>query len=136
MAMKNKNLSLVASAVLVAGAMWTGNTASAEELPQTKAQQQFSVTHGFKETSLPVLQRAGSIDQKQVSESLIGKLRPASAHQSTANGTTLHTAGDQWSLDVTGDGRAADFEDLAVGARAHSLGKPVSQAMSAAELEQ
>src|SRR5271166_1782621 len=136
MAMKNKNLSFVASAVLVAGAMWAGNTASAEDFPQTKAQQQLSVTQGFKETSLAVLQRTGSVDQKQVSQSLIEKLRPASTHQSTISGTTLHTTGDQWALDVTGDGMAAEFQDLAVGARAHSLGKPASQAMSAAELEQ
>lgn len=134
--MKNRNLSLVASAVIAASAMIAGNTASAEDLPQTKAQQQFSVTHGFNETSLAVLHRTGSVDQKQVSQRLIEKLRPGSAYQSALVGSKLHISGDQWALEISGDGAGADYQDSAVEARAHSLGKPASQAMSAAELEQ
>src|SRR5579872_606441 len=136
MAMKSRNLSLALSAALAASTMIAGSTASAEDLPQTKAQQQFSVTQGFKETSLAVLQRTGNVDQKQVSQRLIEGLHPGSAYQSKQIGSRLIISGDQWALEVTADGSGADYQDSAVEARAHSLGKSPSQEMSAAELEQ
>ena len=134
--MKNKNLSFAVSAVLMASAMIASSTARAEELPQTKAHQQFSVTQGFRDSALPVLHRAGTVEQNKVGSALIAKLGLGSAQQSSKRGDTLHLTGKQWSLDVTADGAGVDYNDAAVEARAHSLGKPLSQEMSAAEVEQ
>jgi hypothetical protein len=133
---KNQSLSFAYSAVLTASVMFAGGTARAEEFPQSKTIQEFSATQGFKETSLAVLDRAGRQDQKQVSESLIEKLRFGSAYQSSRLGTKLHIAGEGWTLDVTADGSGAEYQDRAVEARAHDLGKPVSQKKSPGELEQ
>jgi hypothetical protein len=134
--MKNKNLNFVTSAVLAASAMIPGTAARAADLPRTKAHQQLSVTQGFSEPALAVLHRSGAMDQNTVSTAVIGKLRPASAYQSTKVGTTLRITGAEWSLEVAGDGTAAEYRDLAVEAQAHSLGKPLSAEMPAAELEQ
>jgi hypothetical protein len=134
--MKNTYLSFATSAVLTASVMIAGSTARAEDLPQTKLYQQFSVTQGFSDSELPVLQRAGAADQNKVTSDLIGKLRLAGTYQSTKLGTKLHITGEQWSLDVAGDGSAAEYRDLAVEARSHSLAKPLSEQMPAAELEQ
>jgi hypothetical protein len=136
MAMKNKNLSFAVGAVVMASAMIAGSTARAEELPQTKAHQQFSVTQGFRETALAELHRSGAVDQNKVSSALIEKLALGSAEQSSKQRDALHLTSKQWSLDVTADGNGVDYQDKAVAARAHSLGKPVSEKMSAAELEQ
>lgn len=134
--MKNKNLSFAAGAVLVAGALISGSTARAEELPQTKAHQQFSVTQAFRDPALAVLHRAGGADQNKVSSALIDKLRPGSAYQRTSSGGKLRINGNNWSLEVTGDGSGAEFVDHQAEARAHALGKALSEKMSAAELEQ
>jgi hypothetical protein len=134
--MKTKNLSFVTSAVLVASAIIPGIVASAADLPRTKAHQQLSVTQGFSDPALAVLQRTGAVDPNTVSSALIGKLRPDSAYQSTKVGGKLRIAGTQWSLEIAADGSAADYQDLAVEAQAHSLGKPLSAQMPAAELEQ
>lgn len=71
-----------------------------------------------------------------MSSALIEKLRPGSAYESTKQGSKLHITDKEWSLDVTADGSAAEYQDHAVEARAHSLGKPLSEKMLAAELEQ
>ncbi len=135
--MKNKNMSLVAGAVLAASVMtMIAGTASAEDLPQTKARQQQSVRQGFASSELAVLQRTGAVDQNKVGSALIAKLQPGSGHQSSTLAGKLHLACSQFSLEVAADGSAADYEDRAVAAKAHSLGKPVSDKMSAAELEQ
>ncbi len=134
--MKNKNLNFVTSAVLAASAMIPGIAVRAADLPQTKAHQQLSVTQGYSEPSLQVLQRTSAVDQNKVSSAVLEKLSPAGAYQSTKVGTKLRITGAQWSLEVAGDGSAAEYQDLAVEAEAHSLGKPSSEAMSAAELEQ
>jgi hypothetical protein len=133
--MKNKNLIFSAKAVLATSLMITG-IARAEELPQTKAHEQFSVTQGFREPVLAELHRAGAADQSKVSSALIEKLRPRGAYQSAKQGSKLHITGKEWSLDVTADGSGAEYQNHAVEARAHSLGKPLSEKMSAAELEQ
>jgi hypothetical protein len=132
--MKSKNLSLVASAMLAASAMIT-NIASAEELPQTKVHQQFSVRQGFSESTLPMLQRA-SADQNKAGAALIEQLQKGNTYQASNDGSKLRLAGNQWSLEVAGDGAAAEYHDQAAEARAHSLAKPLSQEMPAAELEQ
>jgi hypothetical protein len=134
--MKNKNLNFITSAVLAASVMISGSAARAADLPRTKAHQQLSATKGFSDTELAVLQRTGGMDQDTVSSSVIGKLRPSSAYQSTKVGAKLRITGTQWSLEVEGDGSAAEYQDLAVEAQAHSLGKPLSAEMPAAELEQ
>jgi hypothetical protein len=105
MAMKTKNLSFVAGAVLAASAMMAGSTARAEDLPQTKAHQRFSATQGFSEPALAVLQRASAVDQNQVSADLIKQLRPAIAFKSAKRGSKLHITGEQWSLEVAMGGR-------------------------------
>jgi hypothetical protein len=133
--MKSKNIRLLAGAVLAASAMIAGNTARAEDLPQTKAHQQFSVTQGFSATDVAVFERAGAADQNKVGSALVRNLQ-LGAYQSSKNGAKLHFAGSQWSLDIAADGSAADYQDQAVAARAHSLGKPESQKMSSAQLEQ
>ena len=69
--MKSKNLSLVASAMLAASVVMAGSIASAEDLPQTKAHQQFSVRQGFSESTLTVLQRAAALDQNKVGAALV-----------------------------------------------------------------
>jgi hypothetical protein len=137
MAMKNKNLSFAASAVLAASAMMiAGSTARAEELPQTKAHQQFSVTQGFRDSALPVLHRASTVEQNKVGSALIEKLGLGKVEQSSKLDDTLHLTGKQWALDVTADGAGVDYRNTAVEARAHALGKPLFGKMSAAELEQ
>jgi hypothetical protein len=136
MTMKNKNLNLVTSAVLAASAMIPGILARAADLPQTKAHQQLSVTQGFSEPTLSVLQRTSAADPGTVSFAVLEKLGPAGAYQATKVGTKLRITGAKWSLEVAGDGSAAEYQDLAVEAQAHSLGKPLSAEMSAAELEQ
>ena len=133
--MKNNRLSSIPIAVLAASAIIAG-TASAEELPQTKAHQRFSVTQGFGAASLAMLQRVSAMGQSEVSAALIQKLRPADVHQSAKVGGTLRTTGDQWSLEISSDGTAAEYHDLAVEARAHALGRPSSDQMPAAEVEQ
>jgi hypothetical protein len=137
MAMKNKNLSFAAGAVLAASAMMiASSTARAEELPQTKARQQFSVTQGFRDSALPVLHRGSAVEQNKVGSALIEKLGLGKVEQSSKRGDTLHVTGKQWALDVTADGAGVDYRNAAVEARAHALGKPLSEKMSAAELEQ
>jgi hypothetical protein len=137
MAMKNKNLSFAAGAVLMASTMMiAGSTVRAEELPQTKAHQQFSVTQGFRESALAVLHRASAVEQDKIGAALIKKLGLGSASQSSKLEGTLHLTGKQWALDVTADGTGVDYREAAVEARAHSQGKPLSEEMSAAELEQ
>src|ERR1700722_3628454 len=130
--MKSKNISLLAGAVLAASVMIAGNTARAEDLPQTKAHQQFSVRQGFSASDVAVLERAGAVDQNKVGSALIRNLQ-LGAHQSSKNGAKLHFAGNQWSLDIAADGSAADYQNQAVAARAHSLGKPESEKMSSAQ---
>jgi hypothetical protein len=62
--MKSKHLSLAAGAALVASAMAiAGSTVCAEELPQTKAHEQFSVIKGFGEPALSALHRTGAVEQ-------------------------------------------------------------------------
>jgi hypothetical protein len=134
--MKSKNLSLVASAMLAASVVMAGSIASAEDLPQTKAHQQFSVRQGFSESTLTVLQRAAALDQNKVGAALVEQLQKGNAYQASKDGSKLRLAGKEWSLEVASDGAAADYHDQAVEARAHSLAKPLSQEMPAAELEQ
>lgn len=134
--MNNKNLNFLTAAALAAGVMISSATSQAEDLPQTKTRQQLSVSQGFGVTSLPVLQRGSAVNQNEVSNALIQNLRPLSAHQSASVGGALRTTGDQWLLQVSSDGTAAEFRDLAVEASAHSLGKPISEKMNAGEMEQ
>jgi hypothetical protein len=133
--MKNINLSFVGNAVLAASMLMAGSTARAEELPQTKAQQQFSVRQGFRDSALPVLHRSTGSNQNKVSAALIEKLGLGSA-TSSKQGNNLQLAGKQWTMEITADGTGADFHDQAAEGRAHSQGKPLSAKMSSEELEQ
>lgn len=134
--MKNHKLNFVTGAVLAASVMVLGSTARAQDLPQTKTHQQLSITQGFNQAGLAVLRRTGAVDPNTVSAALIAKMRPTSTYQSSTVGTKLRVTGDQWSLEVAGDGSAAEYLDLAVQGQAHSLGQPLTAEMSAAELEQ
>ena len=120
--MKTKNLNFIIAAALAAGVIISSNTASAEELAQTKARQQMAVTQGLGASSLTVLSRTSAASQSEVHASLLAKLP--------------RTSTQQWSLEVSSDGSSAEFRDLAVEAKAHSLARPLSDKMTAAELEQ
>jgi hypothetical protein len=133
--MKNNRLSLLTTGVMAVTAIIAG-AARAEELSQTKARQQFSITHGLGATSLNMLRRASAAGPDEVSAALIEKLRPETIHTSTNDAGTLRISGEEWSLTVSSDGTAVEYRDLAVEASAHSLGRSLSEKMTAAELEQ
>ncbi len=133
--MQNNNFTFMAAVAMAAGVITGGSLAHAEALPRAKAHQQFSVTQGVGRSSLPVLQRAATADQNGVSAGLIERLRPAGEYQTTALAGKLRVTGEQWSLEVSTDAAGAEYRDHAVAAAAHSLGRPDSQKMPAAELE-
>jgi hypothetical protein len=134
--MKNKNLTFITAAALAAGTLISGNPLAAEDLAQTKARQQMSVTQGLGTSSLTVLLRRSTASQSAVSAALLSKLHPASVVESSNTAGKLRTAGEQWSLEVSSDGSAAEYRNLAVEAKAHSLARPLTEKMSATELEQ
>jgi hypothetical protein len=109
---------------------------NAEDFPQTKNRQQLSVTQGFNRSALEVLQRNSAKDPHDVSADLLERLGAPREYQSTPVGSRLRITGADWSLEVAGDGSAAEYQNLAVAAQAHSLARPLSARVTAAELEQ
>jgi hypothetical protein len=134
--MTQKNLNFLTCAVLTASVAISSVIASAEDLPQTKAHQQLSVTQGFKQPVLEAFERKTGGDPRTVSVALLEKLGAPGAYQSSASASRLSVVGADWSLEVSGDSSAAEYQNLAVAAQAHALAKPLSAEMSAAELEQ
>lgn len=133
--MNNNHLNLVAAATIAASAMVAGSMALADELPATRARQHASATQGLGRPSLAVLQRASAAEPSAVSAGLIDRLRPASVFQTTTVSGKLRTEGEQWSLEVSSDGAGAEYRDQTVQALAHSLGRPLAEKMSEADLE-
>ncbi len=90
----------------------------AEDFANTTALKQTSLTKGFTQANLPVLHRVAGASQAQVSADLAS------------------LKGENTTLTISADGTAADFRNLNVAAKAHSLAKPVEQKLSQAALEQ
>jgi hypothetical protein len=135
--MKTLNTGLVVSALGVT-AVILGGPAQADDFPQTTAAAHFSVTHGFRYSSVPLLQRTVAAGSSAVSASLTAKLCAArcAATSTKSSENALRVSGDHWLLEVRSDGSSAEFQDLEVAGRAHSLAKPPSQKTSAPALEQ
>jgi hypothetical protein len=125
--MKTINFGIMASALCLTSVIF------AEDFARTTAAEQFSLTHGFSQSSLPVLQHVATMAPAFVSSSLVTKLCAAPCAGLTTNG--LKTTGAGWSLEVSAEGAAAQFGDLPIQARAHSLATDPARRMSAAALE-
>jgi hypothetical protein len=111
--------------------------APAQDLPQTSEAALYSITRGFRQTSLPLLQRLGTREPDAVSAALVEKLCPAPCANLNrrAAGTKLEVASGDWSVQVIGDGTAARYENIEVGKRLHSTGRDPSQKTSSEALE-
>jgi hypothetical protein len=135
--MKTLNLTLLTCA-LCALMVVSGTSASAEDFPQTTAAYKLSVTRGFNQSSVAVLNRTAAANAATVGAALTTKLctAPCSTRSTPGDSGSLKIAGDHWSLTIVADGSSAEFQDQSVQARAHSLGKAPAQKMSAAALEQ
>ncbi len=114
-----------------------GNTVRGQDFPETSAAAQLSITHGFKQSSLPLLHRFASGDPAEMSTALVEKLCPTPCPHPTANtpGNMLEITTSYWSLQMLGDGSSAKFQDAEVQKRAHLLAKPYSERMAATALE-
>ena len=134
--MKSINRTFIAPALLVAGVLTNASGSCASELAAVASNQRLSVTQGFSSASLASLTRESGKDAEQVAAELVGKLRPGASLQKTVANGGLHFAGENFALDLSQDGSAGEFRDLAVAARAHSLGLPLSQKVSARVLEE
>lgn len=135
--MKSMQRSLLAGALCIFGAI-SVVSAAADDLPQTTTNARLSVTHGFTQSSLPVLDHAGTRDAAQVSTALLAKMCPGHCLSKSSRGPrdSLRVSGDHWLLRVEADGTSAEYQDFAVEKHAHFSAKPVSEKMSASELEQ
>lgn len=111
-------------------------SALAQEFSQTTASKRASLTQGFAQASLPALHRAAGEGQAAVSSTLLGKFCPDCQVTSQKQGGNLQIGSERISLSIAADATAADFRDLSVEARSHSLAKPLIEKMSAAALEQ
>lgn len=125
------NLGFVGFCLLAAAAV-----AQAEDFAQMTAIKQKSVTQGFGQSALPVLQRTAASTPEQVSSSLLDKLCAGCAVTKATQGSNLQITGENVVLSVSADATSADFRNPAVQAKAHSLAKPLEGKMSQAQLEQ
>jgi hypothetical protein len=121
--------------VLGVCALLTAGSANAEDFAQASAMKQASMTQGFGRATLPVLQRAAASNPAQVSAALLGKLCANCAVSKATQGTNLQITGANLVLSISGDGTAADFRDVSVQAKAHSLAKPLDGRMPLIALE-
>jgi hypothetical protein len=126
---------IVASVSLIAIMAGTG-VAPAQDLPATSEAALYSITRGFRETSMPLLRRQAMRDSGTVGAALLEKLcpRPCANLSRRAAGNKLELAYADWSLQVMGDGTAAHYQNLEVGKRMHSIGRDPAQKMSEEEL--
>jgi hypothetical protein len=110
--------------------------APAQNLPATSEAVLYSITRGFRETSLPLLRRQAMRDPDAVGAVLLEKLcpLPCANLNRRATGNILELAYADWSLQVMGDGTAARYRNLEVGKRMHSTGREPAQKMSSEEL--
>ncbi len=133
--MKTNYFNLNVVGMFIMGVIAAGS-ASAADFPITTALKQASVTQGFGKTSLAVLHREAAASQAQVRAALLGKLCAGCAVTDKAQGANLEITGEHLSLSIAADGTAADFRDLSVEEKAHSLAKPAEDKMSQAALEE
>jgi hypothetical protein len=135
--MKSMQRSLLASALCIFAAI-SAVSAAADDFPQTTTNARLSVTRGFIQSSLPVLDHAGTRDVAQVSTALLAKMCPGHCLGKSSRGPrdSLRVSGNHWLLKVEADGTSAECQDFTVEKNAHSSAKPVSEKMSASELEQ
>lgn len=122
---------------LASAAILATTPVTAAEFPQATAAARLSLTQGLSHTSLPLLQRSGDADAKAVTASLIQNFcaAPCAVRNSRLAGTTLHTNGDHWTMQISHDGTAGQFQNSEVAARLHSLAKARSQKMTTPALE-
>jgi hypothetical protein len=108
----------------------------ADDFPETSAAAQYSMTRGFRQSSLPLLRRLGGDGPDSVSAALLGKLCPnPCANAITRNpGSFREITSGSWSLQILGDGTGARFRNLDVGRRTHSLAEDESQKASGESL--
>ena len=121
--------------ISVLGAIVFTACASAEEFKQTTAVKQSSLTQGFGQAALPALHRVVGGSQANVGSVLLGRVCVDCAVTSAKQGSNLQITGERVSLSISADATAADFRDLAVEARSHSLAKPFADKLSSAALE-
>jgi hypothetical protein len=135
---KSTDLRLIVGALSLFATVLPGSRARGQDFPQTSAAAESAIAHGFKRSSLPLLQRSASGDPTAVSRALIEKLCPAPCPPPTvrAPGNMLQVTTNYWSLQIIGDGTSARFQDLEVGKRAHSLAKTHRDRTAATALEQ
>jgi hypothetical protein len=135
--MKYNNPALVLSALAMLGTIGTSGAANAADFAQTTAAQQFSVTHGFAQSALSMQRRVAPGTAAGVTSGLIGGLcaGPCALQSLSRRANELRATGSGWSLNVSADGSAARFEDLAVQRQGPALAKDPSQALTAARLE-
>ncbi len=119
-------------------ACFSAVTLSAADFARTTSAAQLSMSQGFSQSSLPLLNRAAGINSKAANATLLQKLCSDACSGANTNILTdrLQTTGDHWMVEVLGDGTAARFRDLEVEAKEHSLAKDSSQKLSAESLEQ
>ncbi len=132
--MKRTHTHFLAAAVGVS--CFVAGGAHAEEFAQTKALRQTSMTRGFTQTSLPALRRAAAGSPTDVSAALIGKLCPECQVKTQKLGADLQSSSESFTLSVSADASAADFRDLTVETKSHTLAKPVAERLPASALEQ
>ena len=121
--------------VVVAGAMLLIAAARGAELPQAARLRQASMTTGFSASSLPVLHRESGASSANSAASLHKSVCSTCSSLTPRADGDLESGSDHFALTVSPDGSTADFHDLAVAARSHSLAKPLEQKMSATVLE-
>ena len=134
--MKIGHARFVAFGLSALAAVTGAGTALAEDLPQTSEAALYSITRGFRQTSLPLLERLGAREPDSVSTALVEKLcpRPCANLTRRAARNMLEVASGDWSVQVFGDGTAARYQNLEVGKRMRPLGRDPSQKTLSEEL--
>ncbi len=134
--MKTNSFNLSVAGMFAIGLLTAASGSQAADFAATTALKQASLTQGFGKTSLAVLHRSATANPSQVSEALLGKLCASCTVSRQTVGANLQITGEHLSLSIAGDGSGADFRDLSVEEKAHSLAKPVEGKMTQAALEE
>src|SRR4029077_19717433 len=121
----------IATSLSLIGTMVGAGVAPAQDFPPTSEAALYSITRGFQQTSLPLLQRQGTREASAVGAALLEKLCPAPCanldRRAAANKLEISAA--DWSVQVMGDGTAARYQNLEVARRMRSMGRDPSQKM-------
>lgn len=138
--MQNHFAARIAAAVALVGTVASiaaTASATAAELPASTAAAAFSINHGFAQTSLSAQRRLAAGAAADVSTALIRNACGARCAQQavTRRPGALRISGSDWSLDVSADGTAARFADLAVLRGRFAQGRDVARKLPATTLE-